>query len=232
MTSQAGPETAVQRVIAIDGPAGAGKSTVARMVARQLGFQFLDTGALYRCVGLSLMRANRLSEPSAWGELASGLEIRFIEEGTVQRVLLDGEDVTEAIRAPEVGEAASICSADPAVRQALLDQQRRIGAIAPTVTEGRDTGTVVFPRACLKVFLTASAEERARRRLYDLQQRGFTASMPDVLAEIAARDARDSGRTVAPLVQAPDAVHLHTDGMTIEQVTAEVIRLWTTRNCV
>ncbi len=224
-------EAPVQRVIAIDGPAGAGKSTVARLVARRLGFQFLDTGALYRCVGLYLLREQRMSDLTGWGEAAAGLSIRFREEAGVPRVLMNEEDVTEAIRAPEVSEAASVCSADPSVRSALLEQQRRIGTSAPTVTEGRDTGTVVFPRACLKVFLSASPEERARRRLLELQQRGYSAVYADVLAEIQARDARDSGRAVAPLMRAPDAIEICTDGMTIEQVTAEVIRLWTIRNC-
>lgn len=198
-------------VVAIDGPAGAGKSTVARAVAEALGFTYLDSGAMYRCVGLA-----SLERPDAApGELAAGARIELGE-----RVLLDGRDVTEAIRTPEVSEAASRVAADPAVRSAVVAQQRRIVAAGDWVAEGRDIGTVVAPDAAVKVFLTASAEERARRRAAQIG-----ADVTTVLQEQAIRDERDSTRAHSPLAAAPDAVELDTTGLALDEVIARVVAL-------
>lgn len=197
-------------VVAIDGPAGAGKSTVARAVAAALGFTYLDTGAMYRCVGLAAAR--RGVEPAA---VAGEIEIELGE-----RVLLDGQDVTAAIRTPEASEGASRAAADPAVRTAMVAQQQRIVAAGDWVAEGRDIGTVVAPDAAVKVFLTASAEERARRRA---EQIG--ADVATVLAEQTIRDERDTTREHAPLAAAADAVELDTTGLKLEDVVARVTAL-------
>jgi cytidylate kinase len=197
-------------VVAIDGPAGAGKSTVARAVADALGFTYLDSGAMYRCVGLAAREQGR--EPAA---VAPELRIELGE-----RVLCDGRDVTEAIRTPEVSEAASQAAAVPAVREAVVEQQRRIVAEGDWVAEGRDIGTVVAPDAAVKVFLTASPEERARRRA---EQIG--ADVETVLAEQTIRDQRDTTREHSPLTAAPDAVQLDTTGLTLDDVIARVAAL-------
>lgn len=197
-------------VVAIDGPAGAGKSTVARAVAAALGFTYLDTGAMYRCVGLAAARRG-----VAPASVAAAVRIELGE-----RVLLDGEDVTDAIRTPEASEGASRAAADPAVREAMVAQQKRIVAAGDWVAEGRDIGTVVAPDAAVKVFLTASPEERARRRA---EQIG--ADVQTVLAEQRIRDERDSTREVAPLAAAADAVELDTTGLKLEDVVARVTAL-------
>jgi cytidylate kinase len=198
-------------VIAIDGPAGAGKSTVARALARRLGFFLLDTGAIYRTLALAAARAGvAFSDGAALGRMAEALPIRFDEAG---RVLLDGEDVSAAIRTPEMSQGASTVSAHPAVRQALLGLQRRLAARGRCVVEGRDIGTVVLPWAPLKIFLTASAEVRARRRHDELAARGETVDFVSTLAEMRERDERDSTRATAPLKQADDAVLLDTSAL-------------------
>lgn len=197
-------------VVAIDGPAGAGKSTVAKAVAAALGFTYLDTGAMYRSVGLAA--AERGVEPA---QIAGELTIELGE-----RVLLDGRDVTDAIRTPEASEGASRAAADPAVRSAMVAQQQRIVASGDWVAEGRDIGTVVAPDAAVKVFLTASAEERARRRAAQIG-----ADVATVLAEQTIRDERDTTRAVAPLRPAADAVELDTTGLSLEDVVARVSAL-------
>jgi CMP/dCMP kinase len=197
-------------VVAIDGPAGAGKSTVARAVAERLGFTYLDSGAMYRCVALASLRR---AEPPE--QVAAELEISLGD-----RVLLDGEDVSAAIRVPEVSEAASVVAASPAVRGAMVTQQRRLLRSGDWVAEGRDIGTVVWPHAEVKVFLTASPEARAARRA---QQIG--ADPAAVLAEQAIRDRRDTERASSPLQAAPDAVTIDTSGMTFEQVVEQVASL-------
>ena len=194
-------------IVAIDGPAGAGTSTVARAVARELRFTYLDTGAMYRCAALA-----RLRDPQA------DLGALRIEIG--ERVLLDGEDVTEAIREPHVGERASREAADPAVRRAMVERQRALLASGDWVAEGRDIGTVVAPDAGLKIFLTADPLERARRRSLQTGQ-----DLEAVLAEQDARDARDSGRQASPLTAAPDAVMMDTSGLTLQDVVDRVVRL-------
>jgi cytidylate kinase len=197
-------------VIAIDGPAGAGKSSVARALAERLGATYLDSGAMYRAVALAALR--RRADPA---DIAG--EVR-IELG--DHVTLDGEDVTEAIRTPEVTEAASVAAADPAVRAAMVAQQRRLLADGDWVAEGRDIGTVVAPHAAPKVFLTASPEARARRRAAQLGGDPAT-----VLAEQTIRDERDSAREHSPLTPAPDAVTLDTSDMSLDEVVAAIAAL-------
>jgi cytidylate kinase len=197
-------------VVAIDGPAGAGKSTVARAVARTLGFTYLDSGAMYRAVALASLEQGR--EPA---EVAPSVRIELGE-----RVLLDGSDVTDAIRAPSVSEAASRAAAEPAVRAAMVAEQRRLLADGDWVAEGRDIGTVVAPHAEVKVFLTADPAERARRRAAEL-----SADPAKVLAEQTIRDERDRTRAHSPLEPAPGAVELDTTGMSLEQVVARVAEL-------
>lgn len=204
-------------VIAIDGPAGAGKSTVARGVAAELGFTYLDSGAMYRCVALAALQGRAdLDDGESVGALAEGLEIEF--DG--QRVLLDGNEVTEEIRAPKVSAAASRVSVHPRVREAMVARQRALIAAGRYVAEGRDIGTVVSPDSPLKVFLTASEEERARRRAAQTGE-DFEA----VLAAQRRRDARDTGREHGALRAAEDAVELDTTGLTQDEVVARVVAL-------
>lgn len=211
-------------VVAIDGPAGAGKSTIARRVAKRLGFVYIDTGAMYRTVALWATRAGiALDDAQKLEALAAHAEIRFAPGAS--RVFLNGEDVTEAIRTPEVSQAASKVSAVPGVRRALVEKQRAMGATASVVMEGRDIGTVVFPDAGVKVFLDADAKVRALRRTGDLQAAGQTADPAAVESEMRERDARDRGRTEAPLVQSPDAVYLDSSGLSIEQVEDAILKL-------
>ena len=198
-------------VIAIDGPAGAGKSSVARAVAGELGFTYLDSGAMYRSVALAAMRDGRPA-----GEVAPRVRIE-LRNGHVE---LNGEDVTESIRDPQVSEAASRAAADPSVRSAMVAMQRRLLSQGDWVAEGRDIGTVVAPESAVKVFLTASAPERARRRAAELG-----AAVPTVLAEQAIRDQRDRTRTHSPLEPAPGAVVLDTTGMGLDDVVRRVVEL-------
>jgi CMP/dCMP kinase len=215
-------------VVTIDGPAGAGKSSVAKLLARRLGYRLLDTGAIYRAVALAARRRGvPWTEPARLGEVARALEIRFDFVGDRNHVFLgadaaagagEPEDVTAEIRAPEISQGASQVSAHPEVRAALLELQRRLGAGGGVVVEGRDTGTVVFPTAEAKFFLTASEEERARRRVAELAQAG-TAVDPDATRQqIRERDQRDASRDVAPMVPAADAVVVDSSSQTLEQV--------------
>ncbi len=204
--------------VAIDGPAGAGKSTLARKAAEALGCLYVDTGAIYRTVALKVLRAGR--DPSAPAQvvpLLDGLNIRMDYAGGEQRMFLDGEDVSEAIREHRVSGATSKVSAIPEVRAFLLDFQRKLAREHDVVMDGRDIGTVVLPDADVKVFLTAAPEARARRRLRDLEQRGQTAELETVLRDIAARDEQDKNRAAAPLRQAEDAVLLDTTEMDLEE---------------
>src|SRR3984957_13209993 len=203
-------------LIAIDGPAGAGKSTVARALARRLGFTYLDSGAMYRCIGLlSLDSPDR--EPAA---LARSAHIEFALGSATGKVLLDGRDVSDTIRTLEVSEAASRVAADPGVREALVAKQRALIASGDWVAEGRDIGTVVAPEAELKVYLTADPAERARRRAVELGGDQAT-----VMVEQTLRDTRDTSRTHSPLEEAPDAVMLDTTGMSFEQVVEHIVEL-------
>jgi CMP/dCMP kinase len=206
-------------LIAIDGPAGAGKSTVARAVAEALGYTYLDSGAMYRCVALLWLAAPQ-QEPAALAR-APDIELGGSPGSpAAMRVLLDGRDVTEQIRTPEVSEAASRLAADPGVREALVESQRRLTADGDWVAEGRDIGTVVAPDAALKIFLTASPAERARRRAAELG-----ADEDTVLAEQALRDERDSQREHSPLRAAAGAVTLDTTGSSVQQVVERIVEL-------
>ena len=197
-------------VVAIDGPAGAGKSTVARAAARALGFPFLDSGAMYRAVGLMTLRHG-----GAASEQAERLEIQLGE-----RVIANGEDVTDAIRTPDVSEAASKVATNDLVRAALVEKQRALLDAGDWVAEGRDIGTVVAPEAAVKVFLTASPEERARRRAAELGT-----DLDTVLRDQALRDAQDMGREHSPLAVAPGAVELDTTGLSVDEVVARIVEL-------
>lgn len=202
-------------IVTIDGPAGAGKSTVAQALARRLGFSYLDTGAMYRAVALGgLRRGVAWDRPEQLAELARQVDIRVAGD----RIYLDGEDVTETVRSLEVTSVTRYAAGNSQVREHLVELQRAVAAGKDIVTEGRDQGTVVFPHAACKIFLTASPPERARRRLEDLAVRGETATLEEILAAQQRRDREDSTRAVGPLVQAPDAVEVLTDGLTVDEV--------------
>lgn len=210
--------------IAIDGPAGAGKSTIARAVAEKLGYIYVDTGALYRAVGLHALRLGIGTRDAAAVQAALAdlcVQLRFVDGE--QRVLLQGEDVSQAIRTPEASMAASDVSAIPAVRDFLFDLQRDIAAQNNCIMDGRDIGTVVLPKAQVKFFLSASAEERARRRHLDLLKKDPSVRYEDVLNEMNLRDANDSGRAVAPLKRAPDAIAVDTTEMDLQQSIAYIL---------
>jgi CMP/dCMP kinase len=212
--------------VAIDGPAGAGKSTVAREAARRLGYLYIDTGAMYRAMALKAKReAGSLDDPAALAQLAKRAEIHLEPGKCGPRVFLDGEDVGEAIRSPEISALSSKVSAVPGVRQEMVRRQRAMGREGGVVMEGRDIGTVVFPDAEVKVFLDASPEERARRRREDLRTQGIEEPLDAVLAAIRERDARDSERATSPLRQAEDAVRIDTDHLSAEEVIQRLLAL-------
>jgi cytidylate kinase len=207
-------------LIAIDGPSGVGKSTTARRVAERLGWQYLDTGAMYRATALALLRAGlSLEDRPGLERLLGGLQLA--QEGT--HSFLDGEDVSEAIRSPEVTRHVTPVSADARVREVLVDQQRRIGASGRWVVDGRDIGTVVFTHACCKVFLTASPEARAQRRLRELQAKGQSPLFAAVLADLQRRDDADSTRAASPLRMADDAEELDSSDLTLDQVVDRIV---------
>lgn len=214
-------------IIAIDGPSGAGKSTVAKAVARNLGFSCLDTGAMYRAIAWrALTDGVALDDAAALGELARTHQVTFEHEAgdpIPKRVLLDGIDITQAIRTAEIDKAVSPVSATPSVREALTDQQRRIGRSGDYVIEGRDIGSVVFPDAELKVFLTASSEERAHRRVRQNVDRGVgSIDFDEVLQDIIRRDEADSKRSASPLVIPDDAIVIDSTNHYIEDIIARI----------
>ncbi len=211
-------------VVAIDGPAGAGKSTLARRVAEKLGFVYIDSGAMYRAIALWALRLGVASSDMHRLEQLAKEAVLDLVPGD-GRVLLNGEDVTAAIREPAVSSAASKVSAIPAVRRALLGHQRRIAEENSVVMEGRDIGSVVFPQAQVKIFLDADPEERARRRTLELQEKGHDADLHVVAGEMLERDQRDRKRSEAPLVQAPDAQLIDTTGLNLEEVEEIVLKL-------
>ncbi len=210
-------------IVAIDGPAGAGKSTIARAVAKRLGFTFIDTGAMYRAVALAAARAGiACDDGEALGRLARAARIELTAAG---RVLLDGEDVSEAIRAPEMSPAASRVSAVPAVRRALVEKQREMARGRDVVMEGRDIGSVVFPEAEVKVYLDASARVRAERRARELRGKGLAVDLDQIEREIRERDHRDSTRPDSPLRRLPEAVCVDTTALTPAEVEEAILRI-------
>ncbi len=212
--------------IALDGPAGSGKSTAAKRVAALLEYAYLDTGAMYRAAALAVLRAGVPLTDSTSAEMVvarSRIELRWTSEGT--RVWLDGEEVTAEIRRPEAAQAASRVSTIPGVRAILVARQREFAAAGGVVMEGRDIGTVVLPDADLKIFLTASADVRARRRADELAARGETVNFDEMKREVVARDQRDTGRAASPLAAAPDAVIVDTTAMEAEEVARLIVLL-------
>lgn len=213
-------------VITVDGPSGAGKGTVCARIAAELGWQLLDSGALYRITGLAADRRGiKLDDESAVADIAANLDVRFQPTPEGVLTLLEGDDVTTTIRTEEVGSLASQVAALPAVRDALLQRQRDFRTAPGVVADGRDMGTVVFTDAPVKVFLTASAEERGRRRYKQLTDKGINASLPALIEDIQARDERDSNRAVAPLKPAQDALLIDSTSMTIDEVCDQIMTL-------
>ncbi|WP_017939354.1 (d)CMP kinase [Zestomonas thermotolerans] len=213
-------------VITIDGPSGSGKGTVAGLLAKRLGWKLLDSGALYRLLAFAARNHGvDLTNEEALRVLAAHLDVQFVaaEGGQPQRIILEGEEVTDVIRTEQVGAGASQVAALPAVREALLQRQRAFREPPGLIADGRDMGTVVFPDAPLKIFLTASAEERARRRYLQLKAKGQDVNLASLLEEIRERDERDMQRAVAPLKPAPDAVQLDSTELSIEQVLERIL---------
>lgn len=213
-------------VIAIDGPSASGKGTVAARVAARLGYHYLDSGALYRLVALAARDAGvGADDEKGLAGVAGAMEVDFRAGAT----WLGGRDVSEALRSEEVGVAASQVAARPAVRTALLERQRALRRSPGLVADGRDMGSIVFPDASLKVFLTAAVETRAERRYKQLKEKGMYAKMPDVVEELRRRDERDSARPVAPLRHYPDAIFLDTTGISAEQAVEKILGWWRER---
>lgn len=212
-------------VITIDGASGTGKGTVSQLLATRLNWNFLDSGALYRVLALAAQKHSvALDDEKSVEVLAEHLDVQFIaQESHFPRIILEGEDVTDTIRTEKIGNAASIVAALPAVRAALLSRQRAFREFPGLVADGRDMGTVIFPDADLKIFLLASPEERATRRLNQLKERGISVNLSDLIEELRERDKRDSERPVAPLKPAEDAICIDTDHLTIEQVVEKIL---------
>ncbi len=212
-------------VVAIDGPAGAGKSTIAKLVAEKLGYAYIDTGAMYRSVAWKFLQTGMEFDEAAISKLAQDMVIEFKPEANINRVFVDGTEVTAAIRSVEVTANVSRVAAIGAVREAMVAQQRRMGEAGGVLMDGRDIGTVVFPNAQLKIFLTASVEERAMRRYKELVAKGEQVELAQLKQDIAARDKQDSERAISPLRQADDALLLDTSDMNIEQVVEKIMQL-------
>jgi cytidylate kinase len=219
-----------QDVIAIDGPAGAGKSTVAKKVAEKLGFLYIDTGAMYRAVTLQVLdRATETSDEAGISKLAEHVAVRFTQEADAYRVWADGVDVTAKIRSPEVTAAVAKVSQVPAVRAAMVRLQRDMAREGAVVLDGRDIGTVVLPDACCKIFLTASVKERALRRWKELREKGYEQSFDALQREIALRDKEDMERTFSPLVQASDAMQIDTTDLSIDDAVTKIVEIYRSR---
>ena len=216
--------------VAIDGPAGAGKSTIARMLARELNYIYVDTGAMYRAMALYLLRQKVSKEnTSEIGTTCQNADITIEYQDGVQIVLLNGENVNEFLRTEEVGNMASVSSAIPEVRQKLLNLQRKLAATMSVVMDGRDIGTTILPDAEVKIYLTASSLTRARRRYLELQEKGIDCNLEEIQKDIEERDERDMNRTVSPLKQAEDAVLVDSSDMTIEQVVSHILEIYHSR---
>lgn len=214
----------MNKIITVDGPSGAGKGTLCYALAQKLGFALLDSGAIYRVTALAALKKGLdLSDETSLAQLASQLEIEFIPEQGEVKVLLAKEEVSQQIRTQQVAEAASKVAVFAQVRQALLQRQRDFAQHAGLIADGRDMGTVVFPQAQVKLFLDASAEERAKRRLKQLQNKGISGNFSQILAEIKERDFRDRNRAVAPLVPAQEALLLDSTELSIEQVITQAL---------
>ncbi|MDG6882676.1 Cytidylate kinase [Phocoenobacter uteri] len=212
------------RVITVDGPSGAGKGTLCYALAKQLNFDLLDSGAVYRILALAALKSNvAFDDEQALSDLAENLDIQFIPQNDEVNVILNGENVGDQIRTAEAGQNASKVAAFPKVRAALLQRQRDFSTEKGLIADGRDMGTVVFPDAQVKLFLDASAEERAKRRVNQLQSKGFNANFDKILAEIKERDDRDRNRAVAPLVPASDALLLDSTNLSIEEVIKQAL---------
>ncbi len=212
-------------VIAIDGPSGAGKSTIAKLIARGLGYTYIDTGAMYRAIGWKAKQEGvDPRDERSLAELCIRTEVTIGYDADGQRVYVDGRDVTGEIRTPEMGMMASAVSASPSVRARLLTLQRNLGANGGVVMDGRDIGTVVFPRADAKFYLDASPEERGRRRYAELKAKGMSVELAPITEEIRARDLQDSNREHAPLRRAADAEYIDSSAMTIEEVVQTILR--------
>lgn len=211
-------------VVAIDGPAGAGKSAVSKRLTRALGYRLLDTGALYRTIAYLAEKAGiEWKDEKGLAEIASGLEVDFRLEGDVNHLHVAGEDLTELIRTPEISVGASMVSGHPMVRSALLQLQRDLGSAGGVVVEGRDVGSVVFPKAQAKFFLTASDQVRAQRRYDELLSKGVEADFESTLKEMLERDQRDTERSLAPLVRAEDAILVDSSDANVEEVVAQML---------
>ena len=216
--------------IAIDGPAGAGKSTIAKKVAKELSCVYVDTGAMYRAMALYLLRQKVSREnTSEIGTTCQNADITIEYQDGVQIVLLNGENVNEFLRTEEVGYMASVSSAIPEVRQKLLNLQRKLAATMSVVMDGRDIGTTILPDAEVKIYLTASSLTRARRRYLELQEKGIDCNLEEIQKDIEERDERDMNRTVSPLKQAEDAVLVDSSDMTIEQVVSHILEIYHSR---
>ncbi len=226
--NSAAPHTSIP-VLTIDGPSGSGKGTISRLVSQQLGWHYLDSGALYRAVGVAAGWADLdLADPAALVRCAFDTKVGFRDDPSGElRVLVNGVDATDELRTETAGAAASAIAAIPEVRSALKDRQRAFRQAPGLVADGRDMGTVIFPDAPFKVFLTASAEERAERRYKQLKDKGVSVNLDGLLREILARDARDASRAVAPLRPADDAVRIDTTGLGIDAVVERVLQLVT-----
>ncbi|MBE6013835.1 MAG: (d)CMP kinase [Lachnospiraceae bacterium] len=212
--------------VAIDGPAGAGKSTVAKMISKEMGFIYVDTGAMFRAIGIYFLRNNiNPEDDDAVAEACKKIDVGIVYENGTQQVLLNGENVTGQLRTQEVGDMASRASVNPNVRNALLELQRKLARENDVVMDGRDIGTVVLPNADLKIYLTASSRIRAIRRVGELKEKGIEADLDVTEQEIIERDNRDMNREVAPLKQADDAVLVNTDEMDADAVCAKLMAM-------
>jgi len=217
-------------IIAIDGPSGAGKSTITKLLADRLGYIHIDTGAMFRTVALAVQRAGvSPSDPSALEKVCNGCSITFTRTNGCCQVLLNGEDVSSAIRTPQISLLTSTISAQKVVRNYLLELQRQMGQAGGVVLEGRDIGTVVFPDADVKFFLSASAEERGRRRFLELSQKGETVTLEETIAAVIQRDRQDEEREHAPLRRAADAIDIDSSGLSIDEVLERMVGMVTGR---